>query len=71
MRTIKTKNCIVTFSEEPSVKDAVFEAVVKFFVDHESFNGESIMQNDNPQMDSPVLLADIADDVLKFNVESI
>lgn len=39
---------------------------MEYFKKHECFSGESIMQMDNPQIEAPELMADIADDILKF-----
>ena len=69
MRTVETKNCIVTFPDDQATRDAVFELVVKFFLDHETFSGESAMQCDAPQIDAPQLLCDLVDDILKFKVD--
>ena len=69
MRTAETSDCVVTFPDDQATKDAVFERVVKFFLDHEVFSGESVMQCDAPQVEAPVLLSEIADDVLCFDVK--
>lgn len=69
MRKIETDDCVVKFDDNREVRDKVFEAVVKFFVEHEVFCGESIMQCDAPQIDGPELLSEIADDIIKFDVE--
>lgn len=71
MREVKTENLKITFADDQNTKDAVFERVVKFFLDHQSFCGDSVMQCDAPQIDAPEFLADLVDEVLKFEVEDI
>jgi len=68
MKTIETKDCIVKYKDDKATKQAVFDKVVGFFLEHESFSGESIMQADDPRIEAPVLLSAIADDILCFDV---
>ena len=56
----------VSFEETPELKEEVYQRVLAWYVKHDSFLGESIMQSDNPQIDAPVFLSDLADDVFKF-----
>lgn len=65
--TIETDDYIVKYPCDSAVKDAVFNRVIKFFIDHETFNAECIMQKDSPQIEAPSLLAEIADDIIKFH----
>ncbi len=67
-RTIETAEFKVTFKDTPELRDTVFEAVLGFFVEHEVFAGESVMQSDAPQLEAAPLFADLADDVFKFKV---
>jgi len=69
MRKMETEDFIVTFDDSDKTKEEVFEAVVKFFKDNESFNGESVMQCDEPIINAPYAFADIADSIIKFKVE--
>jgi hypothetical protein len=66
MRKIKCEDYEVTYEETDMIKQAVFDRVMKYFTEHEAFNGESIMQCDSPQIDAPSVLADIADNIIKF-----
>lgn len=68
MRKIETDNCKVEFDDSQKTKDKVFEAVIAFFVEHESFSGECICQSDDPQIEAAPAFGNIADDILKFNV---
>jgi hypothetical protein len=50
------------------MRDKVFKAVIEWYTKHESFDGESISQSDEPIIDAPSFLANLADDVIKFEV---
>lgn len=69
--TIRKQDRIITFDETEALKELVYNRVLKFYMDTEAYCGESIMQLDNPQMEAPILLSDIADGLFKFNVEYI
>lgn len=70
-RTIEKEEIRITFDETEELKQAVYDRVLKFFVDMESFCGESIMQSDDPIIEAPIVMSDIADDLFKFDVEYI
>lgn len=68
---IKTKyGDIVTYNDTQEIRDAVFERVMKYFIEHEAFFGESIHQSDDPIIDAPNVMSDIADDIIKFKFHS-
>lgn len=68
---IKTKyGDIVTYNDTQEIRDAVFERVMKYFIEHEAFFGESIHQSDDPIIDAPNVMSDIADDIIKFKFQS-
>lgn len=69
MGTVDTENYVGTYRDDEATKQAVFDKVVAFFVKHESFHGECIMQSDDPQIYAPELLAEIADEVMHFEIE--
>jgi hypothetical protein len=69
MANFETENYIGTYQDDDAVKQEVFDRVVAFFKKHESFHGECIMQSDDPQIYAPELLAEIADEVLKFEYD--
>lgn len=69
MRKFKTESASGKFNDDQATKDKVFEAVVEFFLKHEAFSGESVQQNDGPQIEAPELLADLVDDIIKFDVK--
>lgn len=66
--TIKTKDCTATYKDDDATKQAVFDRVLEYFKKHEAFWGESIHQRDDPIMDAPSVMSDIADDILQFQV---
>ena len=68
MATKKFSEGTVTYNDDQITRDAVFDKLLEWFVEQESFSGESIMQSDGPQIDGPVLLSDIADDLFEFQV---
>jgi hypothetical protein len=61
MSQTETEDFIVKYKDDPATKEAVFEMVVKFFIEHEVFSGDSIMQCDAPQIDGPELLCELAE----------
>ena len=61
----------VKYEDSPEMHKAVFDRVIDFFKKHESFNGECIMQSDNPTIDSRQFTSDVAYDIIKFEVEYI
>lgn len=69
MATLETTEAIVTFNDDEATKQAVFDRVLEYFKKHEAFHGESIHQMDNPIIDAPSVMSDIADDILKFSVQ--
>ena len=66
---IETKDFIAEYNETEELKTAVFEKVLDYFKEHEAFCGESILQMDNPVIEAPHVMADIADNVIKFKYE--
>lgn len=66
--TIETETYVVSYEDNDEIKQKVFDRVMKYFIKHESFHGECIMQMDNPIIDAPSVMADIADDIMKFKV---
>ncbi|MCK5601995.1 hypothetical protein KAR91_09005 [Candidatus Pacearchaeota archaeon] len=69
MREISGECFKVSFNDSDEVRDAVFEKVLEYFEEYECFCGESIMQSDDPIIYAPHYMSQIADDIIKFNVE--
>lgn len=59
----------VSFEDSQELRDKVFKKVLDYYLEHEAFNGESIMQSDNPQIFAPMVMSEIADEIIKFDVE--
>lgn len=64
---IKTDFGEFEYIDSPEVRDKVFERVMAYFKKHEAFCGESISQSDEPIIDAPLVMEDIADNIIKFN----
>ena len=69
MRTVVTKSRVVKFKDNEEIKAKVFSRLIAFYFHHEAFSGEQIQQSDEPVIDAPTLLSEIADDIIKFDVE--
>lgn len=67
--SFETENYRVTYEATDEMRNEVFRRVLAFYTKHESFHGECIMQSDDPQIYAPELLSEIADEVIKFNIE--
>lgn len=63
------KDYIIEYDDSPEMKEKVFNRIIQYFKKHNSWSGESVMQCDNPQMEAPEVMAEIADDIIKFKVE--
>jgi hypothetical protein len=61
MTTEKTKYGTVSYEDNPKIAYKVFNAVLKYFLDHGAFCGEVIQQSDECVIDAPECLASIAD----------
>lgn len=68
-KTLKFDDHTVTYKDTKEIRDLVFERVMAFFIEHNSFNGESIYQCDGPLIDAPSVLSDIAEDIIKFKTK--
>lgn len=69
MATIKTEEFEVSYDDSVEAKAMVFDRLLEWYRTHGAFSGESIMQCDTPQITAGVLLANLADDVFKFDCE--
>ncbi len=66
-KEIRTKyGYIVEYEDNEEVRNEVFNRVMEFFIKHDAFAAEIIGQADNPIIDAPHVLMDIADDIIKF-----
>jgi len=67
--TKETDDFIVSYEDNKKIRDNVFKSVIEYYFKHNSFDGESICQNDNPIIEAHQVLAEIADNIIKFKVE--
>lgn len=65
--THETKDYIVKVRDDPQFHAKVSKAVIKFFIDHECFAGESFSQCDSPQIDAMEFMPELLDDIIKFD----
>lgn len=65
------KDCVVVYDSSQKTRNAVFDRLIEWYFEYERFNGESIIQCDDPSMDAPNILASIADNIIKFDVSEI
>ena len=65
----ETQNYIVTCRDKEQIQGELFDRLLVFFKEHETFCGESLQQCDDPILAAPELLADIADKVFQFDVD--
>lgn len=69
-RTIDLNTHKVTFDDCPEIHKRVFDRLLeRYFLKHDAFCGDTIMQCDNPQIEAAPILAEIVDEVIKFEVE--
>ncbi len=66
---IETKDFTVKFNDDEETKQKVFNNLLEFYAKHEAFSGESICQSDDPQIEAPELLSEIADNIFQFKVD--
>lgn len=67
--TIDQEFMRVTYLDDEATKQAVFDRVMAYFTKHQAFDGESIHQRDSTTIDAPCVLAYIADNIIRFQVE--
>lgn len=65
---IKLEDCTISFDDTRNKRDDVWEKIIEFVTKYKCFCGESVMQNDNPQIYSPELVAEIVE-LIDFTVE--
>lgn len=58
---------LVSWKNDQETKNKVFEKLIDWYFEMKAFCGDSIMQNDKPQIQAPQFLSYLADDVIEFN----
>jgi len=69
MKTIKMEDMQVSYSDDSKTKDAVFKHLIDFYKKHKTFSGEELQQSDEPILEAPDVLSEIADNIIKFKVK--
>jgi len=64
----KEAGLVVQYRDDEDTRRVIFQMTLDWFFKHRAFCGDSVMQMDEPQLDAPVLLADVAER-LGFEVE--
>lgn len=65
--TKKIDGATITYYDDQAARDAVFEKLLAWFIEFKAFDGDTIFQSDDPNLDSPHVLGEIADDIFKFD----
>lgn len=64
---IKDKNGYeIIFNHNKETRDLVFKKCLEYFIEHDNFIGEGIMQCDETIIDAPEVMADLADNIFQF-----
>lgn len=69
MPTIDQEFMRVTYLDDEATKQAVFDRVIAYFTENKAFSGEVIHRRDGATIDAPYVLANIADNIIRFQVE--
>lgn len=65
-KIIQTKYHKIEYNLDEKIKEKCFKALIEWYSEYELFDGETIMQNDNGLIEAPVVLSEIADNIIKF-----
>jgi hypothetical protein len=57
----ETRDFVVEINDTEENRNKVFEILLDYFRKYQAFDGETIMQSDDPQIYAPDTLSDIAD----------
>jgi len=59
----------IEYNNDKKTKDLIFGKLLAFYIEHSSFCGESLVQNDNACTCAIDVLAEIAEEAFKFEWE--
>ena len=65
----ETEDHVVEYKDDQETKDKLFNKLIEYFFEYESFSGDCISQSDKPQINATELLCTIADDIISFKTE--
>jgi hypothetical protein len=69
MVNLNIKDCNCTYDTSQEAAGKVVEAIINWCNKYQCNSGEMLCQDDDCMIESPYLVADIIDDILKFNCE--
>ncbi len=69
MKKIETEDYVIQYLDDKETKEKVFNAVIEWCKKYELFSGESIAQTDDGNIEAPILMCDIVDDIIQFETE--
>lgn len=58
----------VSFNDDSDTRHKIYNKLLEWYLEHDT-SGEGIQQSDDSIIDAPVILSDIADDILCFKYE--
>lgn len=59
----------LTYDDSQAAKDRIFTMLLAWFKEYSAYDGETICQCDDPQIDAPNILSDVAEKGFKFDPE--
>lgn len=69
MSTHETDDRKITYEDSPEAHKAAYDTLLRWFTKHDMYSGECLGQSDTTYVEGPNLLAELADEVFKFQVE--
>ena len=66
--TFKQGDLEISYNHNNDTKEAIFEKLLAWYKEHKCYDGEAITQNDDCQVYAVDILAELADDVFKFEM---
>ena len=67
MRQVDKDDMMISIKDDNDTKQMVYDRIVEFFLEHDTYSGESMCQCDGPIIAAPDMLGDIAD--ILFSVQ--
>jgi len=57
------------YKDDPSIGEKIFKKILEWCTTNEIYSGEVLCQCDDGTLNSPILVSDILDDIIKFKIE--
>lgn len=58
----------VEYDDSQETKDKAFDKLMEYYIKHEAFDGETIMQSDQCIIEAPEILYEIAENIIGFKI---